>query len=122
MSNYPRKDKKYDERFKNVPRSLRQKEKIAGTIRSRIERFPNRIRYTRHADKMLFQRGIDHEDVKSAIQKGEHVETRDYENKRGLYREVFEGLSFDENRLIRVVIRNEEYLVIITVIYLGGRR
>ena len=65
---------------------------------------------------MCEERKIDATDILYILMNGKHMETREYQNKMGRYRESFEGFDLDGHRVLRVVIHEELDILVITAI------
>lgn len=116
MSEFDRFDPKYGKHFRTIKRSKEESKEIANRVRDALETGTKKVRFTVHARKMCEERTIDEKDVLRVLKTGKHVETREYENRQNKFRENFEGEDIDGNQRIRVVIREEKNILIITVI------
>lgn len=116
MRSFDRFDSKYGKRFRVIHRSKEESDKITQQMRQWLQRKEKRIRYTLHALEMCDERAIDRSDVEHVLLTGRHIETREYEDKVGRYRENFEGLDQDQAKRLCIVTREESNILIITVI------
>jgi hypothetical protein len=113
------KSDEYGDRYRIVARPENERLTIQARIQMALREKRAMFVYSDHAQDRMAERDIRYRDVEHVVTQGLLTQTREYQKAPGRLRECFEGEDVNQTRPLRIVVREELDIVIITVIDLG---